>query len=120
DGMRFFPEARLSFAENLLRRRDDTLAIVSCDEDGRQQTLTYRELSDEVSRAQEALRSLGVGLEDRVAAYMPNIAETMIYALAASSLGAIFSSCSPDFGASGVIDRFGQIDPKVLVVADGY
>jgi acetoacetyl-CoA synthetase len=119
-GARFFPEARLSFAENLLRRDDDAPALLAYDERGHRGTLTYRALRAEVSRAQAALRSLGVGNGDRVAAYMPNLPATVIYALAASSLGAIFSSCSPDFGASGAIDRFGQIEPKVLVVTDGY
>jgi acetoacetyl-CoA synthetase len=119
-GARFFPEARLSFAENLLRRADDAPALVAWDERGKGRTLSYRALRDEVSRAQAALRSLGVGAGDRIAAYMPNTPETVIYALAASSIGAVFSSCSPDFGATGAVDRFGQITPKVLVVADGY
>ncbi len=119
-GARFFPDARLSFAENLLARRDDAPAIVASDETGTRARLTFRELHDAVGRAEGVLRDAGVGVGDRVAAYMPNVPETIVYALASSSIGAVFSSCSPDFGASGAIDRFGQIAPKVLIVADGY
>jgi acetoacetyl-CoA synthetase len=119
-GARFFPEARLSFAENLLRRSDDEPALIACDERGVRRVLSFRALRMEVGRVQSALRTAGVAAGDRVAAYLPNIPETVIYALAASSLGAVFSSCSPDFGAAGAVDRFGQIEPRMLVAADGY
>ncbi|MBC7170817.1 MAG: AMP-binding protein, partial [Polyangiaceae bacterium] len=119
-GARFFPDARLSFAENLLAGEDDSLAIIACDERGTNRRISFRELRREVARAQQGLREAGVRAGDRVAAYMPNVPETIVYALASSCLGAVFSSCSPDFGASGAIDRFGQIEPKILVVADGY
>ena len=119
-GARWFPEARLSFAENLLRFRDDREALVAWNEEGRQSSWTYAELYDEVSRLSQALRSLGVQPGDRVAGFMPNLPQTIIAMLATSSLGAVWSSCSPDFGTKGVLDRFGQIEPKVLFTADAY
>jgi acetoacetyl-CoA synthetase len=119
-GARFFPEAHLNFAENLLRRRDEGTAIVFRNERGARRTLSFRELSEEVARIAEGLRSLGVGAGDRIAGFLPNLPETMIAMLAAASLGAIWSSCSPDFGVRGVLDRFGQIAPRVLFTADGY
>jgi acetoacetyl-CoA synthetase len=119
-GARFFPDARLNFAENLLRRHDTTPAIVFWGEDRVSSTLTWAELHHEVSRLQQALAALGVGPGDRVAAYMPNLPGTVIAMLATASLGAVWSSCSPDFGVRGVLDRFGQITPKVLIAADGY
>jgi acetoacetyl-CoA synthetase len=119
-GARFFPDARLNFAENLLRRNDDTPAIVFWGEDRVSSTLTWAELHHEVSRLQQALAAAGVGPGDRVAAYMPNLPGTVIAMLATASLGAVWSSCSPDFGVLGVLDRFGQIAPKVLIAADGY
>ena len=119
-GARWFTGARLNFAENLLRFRDDRTALVFRTESGDRRELTYRELHGEVARVASALRSCGVITGDRVAGYMPNMPETIIAMLAATSLGAIWSSCSQDFGASGLLDRFGQIEPKVLVTADGY
>ncbi|WP_333840739.1 acetoacetate--CoA ligase [Pelomicrobium sp.] len=119
-GARFFPEARLNFAENCLRRRDETPAIVFWDEAGRRRYLTHAALYDEVSRLVQALAAAGVQPGDRVAGFLPNLPETVIAMLAAASLGAVWSSCSPDFGVQGVMDRFGQIGPKVLFTADGY
>ena len=119
-GARFFPDARLNFAENLLRRRDDAPAIAFWGENRIRRTLTHAELYDDVSRCVQALHEAGVGPGDRVAGYLPNLPETVVAALAAASLGAIWSSASPDFGEQAVIDRFGQIEPKVLLSADGY
>jgi acetoacetyl-CoA synthetase len=119
-GAQWFPEARLNFAENLLRRRDDSEAIVFWNENGKQVSLTREELFQATARCATALRAAGIVEGDRVAAYLPNIPETVIIMLAAASLGAVFSSCSPDFGAQGVVDRFGQIEPKILFVTDGY
>jgi len=119
-GAQWFPEARLNFAENLLRRADDADAIVFWGEDKVKRRLSYAELHALVSRIQQALRAAGVGVGDRVAGYMPNMPETVAFMLATASLGAIWSSASPDFGIQGVLDRFGQIAPKVLVSADGY
>ncbi len=119
-GARFFPEARLNYAENLLRRRDSETAIVFRCEDRARRSLSFAELYDSVSVLTQALSAAGVSKGDRVAGYLPNAPETIIAMLAAASLGAIWSSCSPDFGVSGVLDRFGQIAPKVLFAADGY
>jgi len=119
-GAQFFPQARLNYAENLLRRRDDAAAIIFRDERGAERTLSYEALHQRVSRWAQALAGAGVGEGSRVAGYMPNMPETIIAMLAASSLGAIWSSASPDFGVQGVIDRFGQIEPDVLVAVDGY
>ncbi len=118
-GARFFPEARLNFAENLLRRRDHTPALVFNGE-GRRRTVTYAELVADVARFASALRQAGIRAGDRVAAYMPNLPETIVAALGTASVGAVWSSCSPDFGVQGVLDRFGQIEPRVLVAVDGY
>ncbi len=119
-GPTWFPQARLNFAENLLRYGDDREALVSWTEEGRRGSVTYRELREKVGRVASALRAQGVMPGDRVAGYLPNIPEAVIAMLATASLGAIWSSCSPDFGVKGVVDRFGQIAPKVLFVADGY
>jgi acetoacetyl-CoA synthetase len=119
-GARFFPDARLNFTENVLRRRDDALAIFAMTEAGVERRLTYRELAGDVGRAAQALRATGVTKGDRVCGMVANIPEAIIAALAAASLGAVWSSCSPDFGVRGVLDRFGQIGPKVLVAVDGY
>ncbi len=119
-GARFFPDARLNFAENCLRRRDETPAIVFWDEAGRRRCLSYAQLYGEVSRLAQALSAAGVRPGDRVAGFLPNLPETVIAMLASASLGAVWSSCSPDFGVQGVLDRFGQIEPKVLFTADGY
>ncbi|MGE5477488.1 MAG: acetoacetate--CoA ligase [Bacteroidales bacterium] len=119
-GAHWFPEARLNFAENLLRRNDDADALVFWGEDKVKRLLSFAQLHALVSRLQQALRAAGVGQGDRVAGYMPNMPETVAFMLAAASLGAIWSSASPDFGIQGVLDRFGQIEPTVLVSADGY
>ncbi|MDR2412102.1 MAG: acetoacetate--CoA ligase, partial [Holosporales bacterium] len=116
----YFPDARLNFAENLLRRRDDRPALVFRGEDKIQKVYTYRELFDAVARVAHALKKLGVVPGDRVAGYVANVPETMIAALATISLGAIWSSCSPDFGVAGALDRFSQVAPKVLFAVDGY
>ncbi|MET0314149.1 MAG: acetoacetate--CoA ligase [Hansschlegelia sp.] len=119
-GARFFPEARLNFAENLLRKTGSAEAIVFRGEDKAEARLSFDELRAMVSRIQQAFIAMGVGEGDRVAAMMPNRPETVAFMLAAASLGAIWSSCSPDFGERGVLDRFGQIEPKVFVTVDGY
>ena len=119
-GPRWFPEARLNFAENLLRYADDRPAIVFWNGRGKQHELSFAQLRAAVAAVAGALRSHGIQPGDRVAGFMPNLPETIIAMLAAASLGAIWSSCSPDFGANGVLDRFGQIRPRVLFCADGY
>ena len=119
-GARWFPEARFNYAENLLRRDDAAPAIIFRNERGVRRELSHRELRGEVARVAAGLRTLGVVAGDRVAAYLPNIPEATIAMLATASIGAIWSSCSTDFGASAVLDRFGQITPKVLFAADGY
>ena len=119
-GAHWFSGARLNFAQNLLRYRDDQPAIIGWNESGRHQILTYSELFLRSAGFALALREARVKTGDRVGGFMPNIAETIIAMLATSSLGAIWSSCSPDFGAKGVVDRFGQIRPRILVCADGY
>ena len=119
-GARWFPEARLNYAENLLKNRDEGEALVFWGEDKVKRRLSRAELYAEVARFQRFLVDAGVGEGDRVAGYLPNLPETLIAMLAATSLGAIWSSASPDFGVQGVLDRFGQIEPKVLVCVDGY
>jgi len=119
-GAKWFPDARLNFAENLLRRGDQGDAFIFWDERGFQRRVSYSQLTSEVSRAAQALAQLGLRPGDRVAAFIPNMPEAGVFALAALSQGIVWSSCSPDFGSSGVLDRFGQIEPKVLFVADGY
>jgi acetoacetyl-CoA synthetase len=119
-GARFFPTARLNFAENLLRFRDRHPAIVFRNDRGCRREVSYLELHEEAARVAAGLKAAGVVAGDRVAAFMPNLPETIIAMLATTSLGAIWSSCSPDFGLRGVLDRFGQIEPKVLITADGY
>jgi acetoacetyl-CoA synthetase len=119
-GARWFPEARLNFAENLLWQRDDTPAIIFWGEEQLKSQVTWNELYAEVSRLAQALRAQGVKPGDRVAAYLPNLPGSVIGMLATASIGAVWSSCSPDFGAQGVLDRFGQIEPKVLLAVDGY
>ena len=119
-GAAFFPDARLNFAENLLSRDDDDAALVFWCEDSVRKRMSWRELHALVSKLQQLLRVLGVESGDRVAAMMPNLPETVAAMLAVTSIGAIWSSCSPDFGPQGVIDRFGQIEPKVLIACDGY
>ncbi len=119
-GAKFFPNGTLNYAENLLKRRDDADAIVFRDELGRERTLSFAALYDEVARWQNQFKIWGVKKGDRVAAYMPNMPETIIACLAATSMGAIWASASPDFGSQGLIDRFGQIEPKIFVAVDGY
>ena len=119
-GARWFAGARLNFAENLLRYRDDRTALLFADEERQTVRTSYADLFERVARLARALRAAGVAPGDRVAGFMPNIPETVIAMLAAVSLGAVWSSCSPEFGLRGVVDRFGQITPKVLLGADGY
>ena len=119
-GTKWFKDARLNFAENLLRYRDDEIALVFRGENQVNRKLTYKELYDEVARVAKSLRESGVEANDRVVGFMPNMPESIIAMLAASSIGATWSSCSPDFGIKGVLDRFGQIKPKVLFTANGY
>jgi acetoacetyl-CoA synthetase len=119
-GPRWFGGARLNFAENLLRYRDEREALVFWNERGRGRALTYRELGAQVGGVAAALERQGIGPGDRVAGFLPNLPEAVIAMLATASLGAIWTSCSPDFGANGVLDRFGQIRPRILFCADGY
>jgi len=119
-GARWFPGAKLNFAENLLRGPDADPAIVFRSENGVRRELSFLELRAEVARIADGLRGDGVEPGDVVAAFMPNLPETVIAMLAAASIGATFTSCSPDFGVAGVLDRFGQVKPKVLFTADGY
>ena len=119
-GAAWFPEGRLNFAQNLLRERDATLALSFWGEDRVKRRYSRRELYDLVSRLAQALRAAGVKKGDRVAGYLPNLPESIAATLATASIGAIWSSCSPDFGVQGVLDRFGQIEPKVLFCVDGY
>ncbi|MBY6063258.1 acetoacetate--CoA ligase [Pseudidiomarina sediminum] len=119
-GAQWFPEATLNFAENLLRYNDNHTALIFRGENGARQAISYQELHRQVALVAAHLRALGVGKGDRVAAMMPNCCETIVAMLATTSLGAIWSSCSPDFGVQGVLDRFGQISPKVFLTVDGY
>ncbi|MDH3588719.1 MAG: acetoacetate--CoA ligase [Gammaproteobacteria bacterium] len=119
-GAKWFAGSRLNFAENLLRFRGPQAAIIFRDESGQRRELSRDELWQSVAEIAAGLRAAGVSKGDRVAAYMPNIPETITVMLAATSLGATFSSCSPDFGVNGVLDRFGQIAPKILFAVDGY
>ena len=119
-GAQWFPDARLNYAENLLRRRDSADAIVFWGEDKIRRRLSFDELHDRVARLVQALKARNIKEGDRVAGYLPNMPETIIAMLATASLGAIWSSCSPDFGAQGVLDRFRQIAPKALIAAEGY
>jgi acetoacetyl-CoA synthetase len=122
-GASWFPSAELSYAEHALARRDDHPALVACSETRgleKTTTVTYSELARQVGAVRAGLVRLGVRRGDRVVAYLPNIPETVVALLATSSIGAIWSSCSPDFGTRAVVDRFGQLEPKVLLVVDGY
>ena len=119
-GARWFPEARLNYAENLLQKRDASEALVFWGENKVKRRMSRAELYDQVACFQQFLIAAGVGEGDRVAGYLPNLPETLIAMLAATSLGAVWSSASPDFGVQGVLDRFGQIEPKVLICVDGY
>jgi acetoacetyl-CoA synthetase len=117
---KWFPDARLNFAENLLRYRDERTAIIFRGEDGKRESLSYEELYKQAASVAREFQQLGVRKGDRVAAIMPNRAETIIGMLATSWLGAIWSSCSPDFGSDGILERFEQIQPKLLLSVDGY
>jgi len=119
-GTRWFPDARLNFAENLLRRNDDGTALAFAGEGGMRRSMSWRELNHEVARIAAGLEDMGIRPGDRVAGYLPNLPETVIAMLATTSLGAIWSSCSPDFGVRGVLDRFGQIEARVLFAAAAY
>ena len=120
ENVAWFPEARLNFAENLLRYNDDKVALIGLGEDGARREITYAGLRVEVAAVAAGLKAAGVKPGDRVAAFMPNIIETVVGMLASASLGATWTSCSPDFGLNGARDRFGQVEPKVLFTADGY
>jgi acetoacetyl-CoA synthetase len=119
-GAQFFPDARLNFAENVLRQQGSGPALIFNGEDQRRRTVSHDELAADVARFAAALRRAGVQPGDRVGGYLANLPEAIIAALGAAAVGAVWSSCSPDFGVQGVLDRFGQIEPRVLVVCDGY
>jgi len=119
-GAKWFSGAKLNFAENLLKRKDDKKAIIFRGETIVKKEYTYKELYEEVRKAASGLRKMGIKKNDRVAAFMPNMPETIILMLATASIGAIWSSSSPDFGIKGVLDRFSQIKPKIILAADGY
>jgi acetoacetyl-CoA synthetase len=119
-GARWFSGAKLNFAENLLRFRDERVALIFKGEDQPSTRMTYGQLYDEVARLAKSLKDLGIEPGDRVVGFMPNMPQSIIAMLAAASLGASWSSCSPDFGIKGVLDRFGQIKPRVLFTANGY
>jgi acetoacetyl-CoA synthetase len=119
-GAKFFPDARLNYAENLLRKSDDSEALVFRGEDQVRQRMSWAELNAAVARMHRALAAAGVKAGDRICAIVPNMPESIVAFLAASSLGAIWSSCSPDFGERGILDRFGQIAPRILISCDGY
>ncbi|MDG2072527.1 MAG: acetoacetate--CoA ligase, partial [Pseudomonadales bacterium] len=119
-GAKWFTGSRLNFAENLLRFRDDRIAIVGILENGDRRSISYAELFIEVEKMVSAMRHYGIKPGDRIAGFMPNVIETVVAMLATTSIGAIWSSCSPDFGINGVCDRFGQISPRILFTADVY
>ena len=119
-GASWFPDARLNFAENLLRRRGNQTALISLVENGTRSETSFDDLYQQVAAIAAALKARGVKPGDRVAGFMPNVTETVVAMLAATSLGAVWTSCSPDFGFQGVMDRFGQVKPKVLFAANGY
>ena len=119
-GARFFPNAKLNYTENVLKNKNEPLAIISEREDGLKSKISTLELKDKVLKLAGWLKENGISKGDRVCAYMPNCPETIITMLATASLGAVFSSCSTDFGVAGVLDRFQQIEPKILVTGDGY
>jgi acetoacetyl-CoA synthetase len=119
-GARFFPDANLNFSENLLRRRDDGIALIFRAEDKIERSHTWKQLYDEVSRVARALKQLGLEPGDRCAGFVPNAPEAVIAMLGATANGGVWTSCSPDFGTQGVLDRFGQVEPTVLFACDGY
>ena len=117
---KFFPDAQLNYAENMLRHPNDSTAIIFTGEDGRREEWTRKDLYNMTSRMAQAMRAMGITKGDRIAGFVPNMAHSIAAMLATASIGAIWSSCSPDFGAAGVEDRFGQIEPKILFAASGY
>ncbi len=119
-GCRWFPDASLNYAENLLRFRDEREALVEIDESESRRAVTYRELAEQVGHMASWMAEAGIEPGDRVAGFMPNCIEAVVAMLATASLGAVWSSCSPDFGMQGALDRFGQIAPRLLFTADGY
>jgi acetoacetyl-CoA synthetase len=119
-GAQWFPQAQLNFAENLLSRRDGTIAVIARREDGSRRSLTWRELYDAVSRLRQALIAHGIGPDDRVVASVQNIPEAAVALLGTASIGAVWSCSSPDYGEQALVDRIGQIEPKLLIVSDGY
>lgn len=119
-GASWYPNARLNYAQNLLRSRDDSPALVFWGEERVKREVSHRQLSDDVSRLAQGLREMGVKPGDRVVGLMPNMPEAVVAALASASIGAVWSSCSPDYGESGVLDRFGQLEPAVMITADAY
>jgi acetoacetyl-CoA synthetase len=119
-GAEWFPGATLNYAEHALRRRDDAPAVIARSQTRAEVTLSWAELADQVARARAGLQRLGVGRGDRVVGYLPNVPETLVAFLACASLGAIWSSCAPEFGVRSVVDRVQQIEPAVLLVVDGY
>lgn len=119
-GARFFPDGILNYTENVLAGDGDDPAIIFRSEAGQRRTLSWRELRAEVAAFAAGLRALGITSGDRVAGYLPNLPETIVAALGTAAIGAVWSSCSPDFGVQGLVDRFGQIEPRILVAADGY
>ncbi len=119
-GARFFPNGHINYAENMLIRNDDSIALVFWGENQTKRQMSWRMLNEKVSQAEQMLRSIGIQFGDRVASYLPNTPESIIALLACSQIGAIFTTASPDFGVTGVLDRFGQIEPKLFLSPDGY
>ncbi|MGE5534362.1 MAG: AMP-binding protein, partial [Acidobacteriota bacterium] len=119
-GARWFPQARINFAENHLRRRDEAAALIGRTESGARRTVSWRELYEAVSRLQQALVAAGFQAGDRVAACLPNTPEAVIGVLGTTSLGGIWSACAPEYGEQALLDRVSTIEPTVLLIADGY
>ena len=119
-GARWFSGSELNYAENLLAGNKDQVAIISTGEGRKDKILTFGELNESVATAQHGLKEMGVTRGTRIAAFVPNCVETVILMLAATATGAIWTSCSPDFGSQGVVDRFGQVEPSVMIVSNGY
>ena len=117
---KFFPHAELNYAENLLKKNDKSPAIIFKSENGYKRILSWEKLHEDVGKVSNWMNDCGIKKGDRIAAYMPNIPETVVAYLSSSTIGAIWSSCSPDFGTAGVIDRFSQINPKVLFICEKY
>ena len=119
-GTMFFPNGKLNYAENMLKKNNNDTAIIFWSEDKIKKKICWYDLKNQVSAVANFLKMKGIQKGDRVAAYLPNVPETIIVMLASASIGAVFSSASPDFGVEGVIDRFGQIEPKIFITTDGY